>query len=378
MNASWTGRDLTEADVVSDTDPFGVPPDPHEPLASVAGPVNRLLADFLPEQSRALAELDPALLPLSDELSAFLTSGGKRLRPAFVYWGYRATGAGHDAGLVYPAAAVELFHAFALVHDDVMDHGRQRRGRPTVHRNMADYHHRAGLSGDSDWFGVGAAVVVGDLVFVWADALMDRAPLALPAVQRAWQVFTQLRAEVMAGQYLDLRLADLPEPSEAEALRVTLLKSGRYTVTRPLQLGAALADSDDVLQAALAAYGDAVGVAFQLRDDVLGVFGDPAETGKAAAEDVREGKRSPLVVRALELATPKGRRVLEAALGEPDLDEADIVRVREVVVDSGALVAIEEMLAGREQQAHAALEPVPEPARTALTQLAEFAARRRA
>lgn len=351
-------------------------PDPHDPLPRVAADVERLLASFLPQQREALAELDAALGPIGDELAALVTSGGKRLRPAFVYWGHRASGAGHDDGVIHPAAAVELLHAFALIHDDVMDRGEQRRGRPTVHRAMAGYHDRAGLSGDPDWFGLGAAVLGGDLVFVWADALMDRAPIDRGALERARRVFTQLRVEVMAGQYLDLRLAGLPSAGEEEAVRVALLKSGRYTVTRPLQLGAAIGDADEARQAALAAYGDAAGVAFQLRDDILGLFGDPVDTGKATAEDLREGKRTPLVLRALELADPAGREVLEAALGDPGLDDARIARVREVVVDTGALAAIEGLLAARERQAHAAVQPVPEPARTALQRLAELTSQR--
>lgn len=352
------------------------PPDPTDPLAGIAGEVDRLLGGFLAEQRRALAELDPALAPVAEELVGLLTSGGKRLRPGFVYWGHRATGADHDDGVAHPAAAVELLHAFALIHDDVMDRSRERRGRPTIHRVMADHHGRAGLRGDAEWFGVGSAVLAGDLVFVWADDLMDRAPLAAVAVQRARRVFTQLRVEVMAGQYLDLRLAGLPDAGEAEAMRVALLKSGRYTVTRPLQLGAAVGGADSGLQAVLAAYGDAVGVAFQLRDDILGLFGDPAETGKDAADDLREGKRTPLVLRAFELAAPAGRDVLARALGASGVDDGDLERVRQVVVDSGALTAIEDVVDDRVGQAHTALASVPDPARTALARLVELATRR--
>lgn len=374
MTADPNAEGLADASVGAAGSPFPTPPDPHEPLAGVAGEVDRFLASFLPQQCSAFVELDSALAPLGDELSALLASGGKRLRPAFVYWGHRATGAAHDGGLIYPATAVELFHAFALIHDDVMDRSGERHGRPTAHRAMRDYHRQAGLQGDSEWFGVGAAVVIGDLAFAWADELMDRAPLTPAAMRRARQVFTQLGTEVIGGQYLDLRLAGLSNAGETDALGVALLKSGRYTATRPLQLGACLGGADETLQAALATYGDAAGVAFQLRDDVLGLFGDPSDTGKAIADDLREGKRTPLVLRALELASPAGHRLLETALGDPTLDEVAIARVREVVVDSGALAAIENKLSDCEQQAYAALTPLTEPAHTALSRLAEFAA----
>lgn len=351
-------------------------PDPAAPLAVPAAEVDRLLTGFMATQRRELADLDAALAPVADELAAFVAGGGKRLRPAFVYWGYRASGCDHADGLWHVAAAVELLHGFALVHDDVMDRGGRRRGRPTVHRALAEVHQREGLAGDPDWFGVGAAVLAGDLLFVWADALVDDAPLPAEALERARRVFTDLRVEVMAGQYLDLRLAGLPEARESDALRVALLKSGRYTASRPLQLGAAVGGAPEALHEALRAYGDAVGVAFQLRDDVLGLFGDPADTGKSAAEDLREGKRTVLVLRALELTDPAGRRALEAALGDATLDDAAVDRVREIVVDCGALAAVEQLLDDRRGDAYAALAAVTGPARTALEGLVELAVQR--
>ena len=182
----------------------------------------------------------------------------------------------------------------------------------------------------------------------------------------------------MAGQYLDLRLAALPCPDEASAQHVALLKSGRYTVTRPLQLGVALAtgDPDPALTDALTTYGDAVGVAFQLRDDVLGLFGDPVETGKSCVDDLREGKRTLLVLRALALASPSEGRVLRGALGDPELDDDDADRCREIVADSGALASIETLLRAHHAAASAALVAVPEPAREALEALASIAIQR--
>ena len=278
--------------------------------------------------------------------------------------------------MLHPAAAVELLHNFALIHDDVMDRSATRRGQPTVHEALAAAHVEEGLLGQPDWFGVGGAILAGDLTFVWADHLLDTAPLPAAALDRARAVFTQLRVEVMAGQYLDLRLAGSPDAGVERSLQVALLKSGRYTVTRPLQLGAALASTDTVLDAALRAYGDAVGIAFQLRDDVLGLFGDPAETGKSAAEDLREGKRTMLILRALELADEPERRALAAMLGDPDLDERDADRARRIVADSGARDAVERYLTEQQELARRALAPVQGEARVALDQLADLALHR--
>lgn len=342
-------------------------------LDAVSQPVDELLTRFLDDRVADLVALDPDLEPVGQAIAALVRAGGKRLRPAFVYWGHRATGAGHDDEVLVAAAAVELLHTFALVHDDVMDRSETRRGLPAVHEALAAAHARAGLLGDPGWFGVGGAILAGDLAFVWADQLLDSARLPGPALERARLVFSHLRTEVMAGQYLDLRMAGDALAGEDQARRVALLKSGRYTVTRPLQMGAALGEPDAVLDAALRAFGDAVGLAFQLRDDVLGLFGDPAETGKSALSDLREGKRTVLVLTALARAGAAGRAHLERVLGNPAIDEDDLVQARRVVDASGALEVVEGLLAAERVRAERALRPISGPARDALAELAELA-----
>jgi geranylgeranyl diphosphate synthase, type I len=351
-------------------------PDSADALATVSDPVKALLSRFLADRTVELADIDPALEPVGAEVAALVEAGGKGLRPAFVYWGHRATGADHDPAVLHPAAAVELLHTFALIHDDVMDRSDERRGRPSTHAALAADHAEHRLLGDPRWFGVGGAILAGDLAFVWADQLLDTAALPPAALDRARSVFTRLRVEVMAGQYLDLRLAALADATEEDALGVALLKSGRYTVTRPLQLGAAIGGGDDVLDAALSAYGDAVGVGFQLRDDVLGLFGDPACVGKDVLSDLREGKRTMLVLRALRLASPSARDSLRAILGDAHLGEAEAERARRIVVETGALGEIEALIARKHEQALRALAPVPTPARQALERLADLALHR--
>ncbi len=345
-----------------------------EALEVVHGPVNAVLCGFLRQRLVDLATLDPALEAVGRQVMELVGAGGKRLRPAFVYWGYRAAGNGHGDMVFGPAAAVELLHTFALIHDDVMDRSAERRGRPAVHAALAGVHGREGLRGDPRWFGVGGAILAGDLAFVWADQLFDGARLGDGRRERARRVFTDLRIEVVAGQYLDLRLAGLPGASVRDSLRVALLKSGRYTVTRPLQLGAAIGGGDQVLDESLGRFGDALGVAFQLRDDVLGLFGDPSTTGKSALEDLREGKRTVLMLRALQLAAPKGRSALERMLGDPGVSELDAQRAREIILDCGALDAVERLVARHQALAREALPDVDPPAREALGQLADLAA----
>jgi geranylgeranyl diphosphate synthase type I len=271
-----------------------------------------------------------------------------------------------------PAAAAELLHTFALIHDDIMDRSATRRGLPAVHTALADHHRAAGLVGDPEWFGVGGGILAGDMVFVWADMLFEEADLSQAPMGRARRVFADLRCEVMAGQYLDLRLAGLPNASDEDSLRVSLLKSGRYTVTRPLQMGAALAEPEPTpdLDEALVAFGDAVGVAFQLRDDVLGLVGDPSTTGKGALEDVREGKRTLLVLRARALADDVQRRRLDRVLGDPAATMDDVDAIRQIVADTGALADVERRVRAMRATAEAAIDPVPSPARDALLELA--------
>jgi isopentenyl-diphosphate delta-isomerase type 1 len=354
---------------------------PVDPIGTVRTPVERRLSTFVDARVREMRDLDDELEPVIRVVRDLVLAGGKRLRPAFVYWGAHASAGEPDATRADAAftigAAVEMLHAFALLHDDVMDRSELRRGAPSAHRALAHLHRAASWHGDADWFGTSAAVLAGDLAFVWADQLLDRAWLPAAAAARARAAFTTLRSEVMAGQYLDLRLAACAASTEADAARVALLKSARYTVTRPLQLGRALAKPGaDAVDDALAAYGDAVGFAFQLRDDVLGVFGNPDDTGKGRDDDLREGKRTLLVMRALALATPTARRTLEAALGNPVLTTTDADRSRDVIASTGALASVEALIGAQQAIASDALAAIPEPARTAFAELARLATTR--
>lgn len=356
-------------------------------LEPVVGPVGEVLRAVLDERVAQLTANDPALATLGREVRRLVQNGGKRLRPAFVYWGHRATGADHDDMLVTAGAAVELLHAFALIQDDVMDRSSRRRGEPTVHEVLAaDY--RAGdlrvdserrsdrpataAHGDPAWFGYSAAILASDLAVAWSTEVLAEAPVQPDRTDRVRRLFADLRVEVIGGQYLDLRLAGLDDATADDALRVALLKSGRYTVTRPLQLGAAIGETTDEVDRVLAVYGDAIGVAFQLRDDVLGLFGDPDRTGKSAVSDIREGKRTMLVIAALERANELQRSVLLETLGDPDVDETGADRVRQIVEETGTLAYVEDLAAERQDTARQALTTLPDPARTALGQLADL------
>jgi len=340
--------------------------------------VHKVIDAFLESQQPVLRGVGDELGPLLDALVDLL-QGGKRLRPAFCYWGWRGAGGDDGEEIVTAATALELFQACALIHDDVMDGSDIRRGLPSVHRRFAMLHRAAGWSGSAETFGMGAAILLGDMCLNWTDQLLHASGLPAAALARGRPTFDVMRTELMAGQYLDLLEQAIGAGSVERAMRVVRFKSAKYTVERPLHLGATLAGRGPEMYAAYSAYGLPLGTAFQLRDDVLGVFGDPAETGKPAGDDLREGKRTTLVATALARAGEKQAEVVRRHLGDPALGPSGISQLREVIVETGALAEAERHIDELTGQALAALDqsPVAEPARGVLAELAIAATARR-
>jgi geranylgeranyl diphosphate synthase type I len=303
-------------------------------LEPVAARVDQRIAGLLDAEIERWRAVDEALAQPLEALRAFVAAGGKRLRPAFSHCAF--VGAGGDPAdevAVDAAAALELVHTFALVHDDVMVGSATRRGLAAVHEDFADRHRGAGWRGEPRRFGEGMAILIGDFAVVYADMLVRAASAAARAI------FDELRIELCVGQSLDLigTAAASTEPALAE--RIATFKSGKYTVERPLHLGAALAGRAD-LTPALSAIGLPLGQAFQLRDDMLGAFGDADVIGKPVGDDLREGKPTPLVAMAYARATD-GDRDLLRRLGSSDLSAAEVEELRAVFVRTGAVEAIE-------------------------------------
>jgi geranylgeranyl diphosphate synthase type I len=340
--------------------------------AGLRARVDQALSDFLARQRTLLSAVDAvATVPVADAVAEFVLGGGKRLRPAFAYWGYRGAGGADSDELVATVSALELVQASALIHDDVMDGSDTRRGEPAVHRRFAGHHRSQRWHGDPDGFGTAAAILLGDLCLVWSDELLHTGGLPPDTLARGRPVFDQMRTEVTIGQYLDVLTQATGDTTVEQAVKVARLKSAKYTVERPLQLGAAFAGAPPALIAAYTGYGLPLGEAFQLRDDVLGLFGDPAVTGKPAGDDLREGKRTYLVAAAMEAAGPAARATLTARLGDPTLDEAGVAELRQIITDTGALARTERRISeltatALATLATAAVEPVAAEALTAL------------
>ncbi len=308
------------------------------------GAVQAIVDDFV--ASRCAPELKAAGIGIASDVLRDVIEGGKCVRSMFMYLGWLC-GADDDAAALRAAASLELLHAFALLQDDVMDGSSLRRGRPAGHVAFARWHRHVGLSGSPGRFGESAAVLLGDLCLVWAAQMMRESGVAAPALDRVWPRYDAMRTELAVGQFADL-INDAGEfPTLDKVLDVSRRKSGNYTVRRPLEMGAAMAGCGDHLLTMLARYGDAIGEAFQMRDDVLGIFGSPAVTGKPSSSDLAEHKATSVVVAAYHLADPTLRRELRALMTADRLDAGDIRRWRDLIAATGAVEWIERLIDAR-------------------------------
>jgi geranylgeranyl diphosphate synthase type I len=341
----------TEAPTTAD--PPVVPEDFAGLFAGFRGRLGRALASLLAaKREEALAAGSPELLDLIEGVGELATHGGKRLRPALVYYTYRACGGTSEEEVLPMSLATELLHTYLLIHDDIMDHAEVRRGQPTVHVRFRDLHRAQGLHGDADDFGRSVGILVGDLAHTWAVELAAAAAAGRSELDRC---FAQMCQEVIGGQYLELQVAQRRAATEEELLRVLRLKSGRYTAERPIQLGALLAGAPQKVWTELCRYGRAMGEAFQLQDDLLGMFGDPETLGKPVDADLKEGKFTFLIHHALERAAPEQRRALESALGNPEITREQTAGAIRVLGETRAREAVTEMIGERLRAARAAL-----------------------
>ncbi|WP_040164138.1 polyprenyl synthetase family protein [Microbacterium gorillae] len=347
--------------------------------------VSQRLRGFVSQQRSAVSAESPDAALLIDAAESAL-AGGKRLRARFCETGWRSVSpAVGSAAIIDAAAALEIFQAAALVHDDIIDNSDTRRGRPSAHRALEAMHRAAGWTGDAAAFGRSGALLLGDLLVAWSDDLFESAlaTLADPALAR--DEYARMRRDVTLGQFLDIAQESAwivqPDDTHADrALEVASLKSARYSVVQPLVIGGALGGGSAPQLDALRRFGMPVGLAFQLRDDVLGVFGDSSVTGKPTGDDLREGKRTLLVAYAREGMSDADRAAFDARLGDVDLEEASITRMQDGIRDTGALARVEERIAQYQREADAALAaaPLTADAIEELSVLADAATRRSA
>lgn len=349
--------------------------------------VDTRLEQFLAEHTPMLTQVSPDLAPFVEYSRTFL-SGGKRFRARCALLGFATIVPTVPEHAIDVACSLEVFHAAALVHDDIMDNSDTRRGAPSVHRLFESLHSNSGWSGNGAQFGTSSALLLGDLLLAFSDELFASGVSAEPdAAKRiaSRTEFNRMRLEVTAGQYLDIaEEVAWPVIDKLDALsraqRVVIYKSAKYSIEAPLVIGAALAGASETQLTTLRRIGLPLGIAFQLRDDILGVFGDPSVTGKPAGDDLREGKRTVLIALAQQQLPLSAIRVMDDLLGDPDLDHGQIAMLQETLKTSGAVHSVEKMIDDQVAAAHQVIESadLSETARQALSELAEVVTKRSA
>jgi len=343
-------------------------------LVAIARRVELRLEEFLTREEERWSTFDSDLALPVGEIRRLVLSGGKRLRPAFCFWGFVGAGGDETAhSIIDVGAALELLHAFALFHDDIMDGSTSRRGVPVTHEVFAAEHQSQKAAGEARRYGEGVAILVGDLAFVYSDQLIAGIS---ESARRMWD---ELRIELNIGQLLDLMGTARQERRRFKSERICRYKSGKYTIERPLHLGAMVASPhrDESLLSLLSAYGLPLGDAFQMRDDVIGVFGDSAETGKPVGDDLREGKPTPLLALTYERASSAQLKVLDR-VGRESLNDDDVAEVQDIIRSTGAFEEMETIIDALVAQAIDALDPLPftSSVKTELESLAQYVSAR--
>ena len=314
------------------------------------------LVDFVAERAKELNELDPHLEPVARAISDYILAGGKRFRPIFAYLGYLGVGGAPDRAVLRACSSLELVHACALIHDDLMDGSDSRRNQPAIHKRFEKLHSELSYSGSPINFGAAAAILLGDLALAWSDWFLAQSGLEGAVLARSIPIFHEMRAELMAGQYLDLLEGAMATSNRSRSLQVANLKSGKYSIERPLRFGAAIAGAPESSHLTYSRFGMPLGQAFQLRDDLLGVFGDPSVTGKPAGDDLREGKRTVLIAVTIERLPAADQVLLNGSLGNPNLSAAQIGELQAMITECGARAECESIAEELLAKALAALD----------------------
>ena len=355
---------------------------PLEQLKSLREQVEAELQDFLTAQSNYFTSIAPELKPAATSLSAFVINGGKRFRPLFAAVGAIGAGSNLSQSEIRAFSSLELLQACALVHDDLMDASDTRRGEPAIHKLFESMHSAEKYQGSATQFGLSASVLIGDLALIWSDQMLNSSGISKDSLLAALSVHDEMRVELIAGQYLDVFEQARGTQSVAQALNIARYKSAKYTIERPLHLGAAIAMPDATKRAQIVSiyseFGLPLGEAFQLRDDLLGVFGDPKVTGKPAGDDLREGKHTVLMAMTHDRISGAAEAEFMQQFGNHDISESAIARLQEIISETGAAMHVEDLIEELTSTALEALnrdEIVPQ-ARELLTEMAIIATKR--
>jgi len=351
-------------------------------LSEVQSAIEIELAQFLERQSQYLTSIAPELSSVAQSLSAFLLDGGKRLRPLFAYSGFIGAGGKTSSEVIRAMASLELLQACALIHDDLMDGSDTRRGKPSIHRHFESLHKSAQMQGFASRYGQAAAVLLGDLALVWSDQMLNSSGLSSDELLSVLPVHDEMRVELMAGQFLDVHEQTQKSTSVRRSLNIARFKSGKYTIQRPLHIGSAIAITDKKLRTHIdelySNYGLPLGEAFQLRDDILGTFGNSQLTGKPTEDDLREGKHTVLIATTFERATQIELGELDRYFGKIDLNSDGIEKLQTIITATGARAYVEDLIEKLTSNALKALkdDEIADNGASLLKELAQLVTRR--
>ncbi len=348
-------------------------------LQEIRDAVDIELATFLTNQVHYLDSISSDLRPVSQALSSFVLDSGKRLRPLFAYSGFISAGADVSAQVISAIASLELLQACALIHDDLMDGSDTRRGKPSIHRHFESIHVQEELEGFAPAYGLAAAVLLGDLALVWSNQMLNSSGITQSQLGDVLPIHDEMRVELMAGQFLDIHEQTQKNTDLQRSMKIARYKSGKYTIERPLHIGAALSQKNSPsLMETLSAYGLPLGEAFQYRDDLLGVFGEPDLTGKPVGDDLREGKRTVLIALADARSTPEMRATSRQYFGDPQLSDAGVRILQEIILTSGAKDSLEVMIENLADESLSNLDSqdISQQGKDILTELAHIAIKR--
>lgn len=296
---------------------------------------NHQFKKFFNQMRQDILKIAPACKILIDTLEEFAFRPSKRLRPAFLYFGYIAAGGNNYKAALQASLSVELLQTFALIHDDLIDKAEIRRGKPTIDlifekaapKNISDKKH----------FGKSAAILLGDLSFTYADQLLTSSNFPQDTILSAKKYYDFLRSEVIFGEYLDILLVGNKKATKDQIIKMLILKSAKYSIERPLHIGAALAKAKEDIFKAYSNYAIPLGLAFQIQDDILGIYGDPKTTGKSSNSDILEGKNTLIISNTREKISQKDKIFLDSILANPKATRSEIKKLKKAIIDSGAL-----------------------------------------
>lgn len=297
---------------------------------------DKQLLAYLSEKKSAAVEINTETAVLVEEIRRFSENGGKRVRPAFMFSGYVAAGGQAYEAILFATLSVELLHTFALIHDDIIDNSSLRRGELTTHKQFEKIHKEKNLQGNGKEYGLSSAILAGDLALSFAEEILTSAPFPQERLRRARYFFDQMKMQVLYGEYLDVLGGFQKSLNEDQVLQILEYKTAKYTVERPLHIGAVLAGADFEILETFSRYGIPFGQAFQMQDDLVGSFASEKEIGKPSDSDIKEGKKTLLLVKAYERATKSQKKILDAVVGNKNSSQEEVDKVRKIMKETGS------------------------------------------